>query len=1119
MQKSPQKKSLRKRVENNIDFDQGKRGYPICFKNKESFYLTELPDLSHLPPSLKQQALEGIEDKDMKQDLLAANLINWCSNTRYLLPLTVPRDGNCLLHSVSMAIWGFLDDQFLLRRLLCFVLSTDIDRRFYSRWIRQRQQQISALVNQLLESNTESLTKEWKEIGACLDQVKSAPPAAPHRFLEPIHVYTLANILRRPIIIITDPKVRTFCGLTLQDNDMGGIYLPLEFNWSETCRTPLLLGYAHSHFCPLILAEQTTGLSDSRKNLVPIVTKYEQLPLRFLLEGEEPEVAELLKKYLKVRETVITIDNELREILCAEIQTNTPQNEFNLMKDYFRQWEGQYRLQQQRFTPVAGDTCFSTPHHQGQTGVGLEYQPQQILSRILPPGMPPVAMLPGGLLGSTQAQQMRLEQLQRTPPALSPGIVRLGVGNSGFPLASTSVPLHSPPPPKVGQLEGQNLSSLEGRQCITPNCTFCGDPALGGMCSVCFKDYTIKDSRSNATRLMMAELRQNPSAPLLSGMADEERFEMSMMAERCLGKCGYRCSVKTYPYCHECAEKYRRKAQAKISSEAQASKIISTSQAAAAGTDILPSSSRAQEPIICNKFTSEAVIAEASCAAPNSRSESVLHQSSASAGNINGREAAASVGSLASPTQALASVNLVAPLTPPDEGDQDLFGSGVKSPASSRHPSLVGSPTPATMMDPQPNTAQQAVPFSYDQQQENKNSGSVPTLRNPPNLEIKQTESPAKCIQEGCLEMAVINKLCGRCFVCRDRDERKGEEPASEAQEASISSAPLALGAGSSSPKPGLIQGAELALNLENESHMSSVSNQAHPQTALNYNPAYVREWVAQISLGFPDRHGSELGEQDRHGSELGEQDLVASGLACFSSTFPCTNSQCSNRVTKPNQLCSDCTEILNKARREQDFTQESAAEKAQRIRPSNTVQAPAAHHNTTKSQLRPATALIGRRGKPCSVPNCELFGDPKQNDMCSKHYWSTVGARPQLGRNSSNIRVAGNPYESVHFAMPESMGSACCLQGSISVPPPSFPVAESLASAGNDDFAGLRTTAKFNDAYNRVLQRPEGIPRCNTLGCRNYASKNGLCNSCYSQNSNFEEARRFALLGEDQIG
>lgn len=64
-------------------------------------------------------------------------------------------DGNCLLHSVSMAIWGFLDDQFLLRRLLCFVLSTDIDRRFYSRWIRQRQQQISALVNQLLESNTE----------------------------------------------------------------------------------------------------------------------------------------------------------------------------------------------------------------------------------------------------------------------------------------------------------------------------------------------------------------------------------------------------------------------------------------------------------------------------------------------------------------------------------------------------------------------------------------------------------------------------------------------------------------------------------------------------------------------------------------------------------------------------------------------------------------------------------------------------------------------------------------------------------------------------------------------------------------------------------------------------
>ena len=89
---------------------------------------------------------------------------------------------------------------------------------------------------------------------SCLEsnQNQQQSRAVPHRFLESAHVFALANVLRRPIIVMTDPTVRTFSGFALQDNDMGGVYLPLEWSVEQTHRTPLLLGFSHNHFTPLL---------------------------------------------------------------------------------------------------------------------------------------------------------------------------------------------------------------------------------------------------------------------------------------------------------------------------------------------------------------------------------------------------------------------------------------------------------------------------------------------------------------------------------------------------------------------------------------------------------------------------------------------------------------------------------------------------------------------------------------------------------------------------------------------------------------------------------------------------------------------------------------------------
>lgn len=45
-------------------------------------------------------------------------------------------DGNCLLHAVSLFLWGVEDRDLLLRRLLYLSLAND-DKKFFRRWLTQ----------------------------------------------------------------------------------------------------------------------------------------------------------------------------------------------------------------------------------------------------------------------------------------------------------------------------------------------------------------------------------------------------------------------------------------------------------------------------------------------------------------------------------------------------------------------------------------------------------------------------------------------------------------------------------------------------------------------------------------------------------------------------------------------------------------------------------------------------------------------------------------------------------------------------------------------------------------------------------------------------------------------
>lgn len=85
--------------------------------------------------------------------------------------------------------------------------------------------------------------------------------------LEEFHVFVLAHVLRRPIVVVADTILKDSNGEALAPIPFGGIYLPIECEPSQCHRTPLLLTYDASHFSALVAME--TDCSPDEKPGLP----------------------------------------------------------------------------------------------------------------------------------------------------------------------------------------------------------------------------------------------------------------------------------------------------------------------------------------------------------------------------------------------------------------------------------------------------------------------------------------------------------------------------------------------------------------------------------------------------------------------------------------------------------------------------------------------------------------------------------------------------------------------------------------------------------------------------------------------------------------------------------
>ena len=269
-----------------------------CFFMDLPNYTFTIPHLAHYPPEFRRFVFERVIDHTAKQSLEEESCLNWFPHATKLEPLHTKGDGNCLLHAASLGMWGFQDREHILRNAVSQAVSHASLRRntFLQRWQYNKQEECK---QQGYELEPHQWQREWDTV---VRQASSDPtPTDTLYSLEEFHVFVLANILRRPVIMFASQKMRSFnSGGTMQSINFHGVYLPLL--WAPNCckKDPLPLSYQNGHFSALVVIDGSQQYYAGKLVLPLIGADRYRLPVRFMLPGESPQ--ELLNDYVSVVE-------------------------------------------------------------------------------------------------------------------------------------------------------------------------------------------------------------------------------------------------------------------------------------------------------------------------------------------------------------------------------------------------------------------------------------------------------------------------------------------------------------------------------------------------------------------------------------------------------------------------------------------------------------------------------------------------------------------------------------------------------------------------------------------------------------------------------------------------
>ena len=278
-------------------------------------YTFTVPYLTAYPPDFRQFVFDRIVDKTAKKALEDEKCLNWCQQATKLEPLHTKGDGNCLLHAASLGMWGFQDRANILRNAVSQAVqhATSNSNTLYPRW----------RYNKSLECRQQGFALEptqWQsEWDTVVRQASCDPTATATLYsLEEFHVFVLANVLRRPVIMYASQKMRSIhTGGTMQCINFHGVYLPLLWDPNSCKKDPLPLAYQNGHFSALVVIDFAQQYRDGKLVLPLVSCDGHHLPVRFMLQDESPQ--SLLNDYM----SIIYIAYSHMHIPCASLCVNT----------------------------------------------------------------------------------------------------------------------------------------------------------------------------------------------------------------------------------------------------------------------------------------------------------------------------------------------------------------------------------------------------------------------------------------------------------------------------------------------------------------------------------------------------------------------------------------------------------------------------------------------------------------------------------------------------------------------------------------------------------------------------------------------------------------------------
>lgn len=313
-------------------------------------YTLEMFRTCQFCPQFREIIHKALIDRNIQASLESQKKLNWCREVRKLVALKTNGDGNCLMHAACQYMWGVQDTDLVLRKALFSTLKETDTRNFKFRW------QLESLKSQeFVETGLCYDTRNWDDEWD--DLVKMASTDTPvargglqYHSLEEIHIFVLCNILRRPIVVISDKMLRSLeSGSNFAPLKVGGIYLPLHWPAQECYRYPIVLGYDSQHFVPLVT------LKDSGPEIraVPLVNRdrgrFEDLKVHFLTDPENEMKEKLLKEYLMVIEIPVQgWDHGTTHLInAAKLDEANLPKEINLVDDYFELVQHEYKKWQE----------------------------------------------------------------------------------------------------------------------------------------------------------------------------------------------------------------------------------------------------------------------------------------------------------------------------------------------------------------------------------------------------------------------------------------------------------------------------------------------------------------------------------------------------------------------------------------------------------------------------------------------------------------------------------------------------------------------------------------------------------------------------------------------------